>query len=112
MGRGDVGLDSLRRMLPPLHAVVLTQFLSAFADNLNFFLIVGMVKRQGVANPDIMVDYIQIGFLGAYIILAPLSARLPIRMPNPAYCCSVTFSRQSGLRFCYLAYQQRYVIFS
>ena len=72
MGRGDVGLDSLRRMLPPLHAVVLTQFLSAFADNLNFFLIVGMVKRQGVANPDIMVDYIQIGFLGAYIILAPI----------------------------------------
>ena len=59
-------------MLPPLHAVVLTQFLSAFADNLNFFLIVGMVKRQGVANPDIMVDYIQIGFLGAYIILAPI----------------------------------------
>ena len=76
MGRGDVGLDSLRRMLPPLHAVVLTQFLSAFADNLNFFLIVGMVKRQGVANPDIMVDYIQIGFLGAYIILAPHCRRV------------------------------------
>ena len=65
-------MDSLRRMPPPLHAVVLTQFLSAFADNLNFFLIVGMVKRQGVANPDIMVDYIQIGFLGPYIILAPI----------------------------------------
>ncbi|WP_308634552.1 lysophospholipid transporter LplT [Paenibacillus silvisoli] len=62
----------MKRLLSPLNTVVLTQFLSAFADNLNFFLIVGMVKRQGVANPDIAVNYIQIAFLCAYVILAPV----------------------------------------
>ncbi|SFS60748.1 lysophospholipid transporter LplT [Paenibacillus sp. BC26] len=62
----------MKRLLSPLNTVVLTQFLSAFADNLNFFLIVGMVKRQGVDNPDIAVNYIQIAFLCAYVILAPV----------------------------------------
>ncbi|MBO7744908.1 lysophospholipid transporter LplT [Paenibacillus sp. MWE-103] len=62
----------MKRLLSPLNTVVLTQFLSAFADNLNFFLIVGMVKRQGAANPDIAVNYIQIAFLAAYIVLAPI----------------------------------------
>ncbi|MFC4100920.1 lysophospholipid transporter LplT [Paenibacillus xanthanilyticus] len=61
-----------RTWLSPLNAVVLTQFLSAFADNLNFFLIVGMVKRQGVENPDTTVAYIQIAFLCAYVLLAPV----------------------------------------
>ncbi|MFB9330637.1 lysophospholipid transporter LplT [Paenibacillus aurantiacus] len=61
-----------RTWLSPLNAVVLTQFLSAFADNLNFFLIVGMVKRQGVENPDTTVAYIQIAFLCAYVLLAPI----------------------------------------
>ncbi|MBP3961200.1 lysophospholipid transporter LplT [Paenibacillus lignilyticus] len=62
----------MKRLLTPLNTVVLTQFLSAFADNLNFFLIVGMVKRQGVDNPDIAVNYIQIAFLCAYVFLAPV----------------------------------------
>lgn len=62
----------MKRWLSPLNTVVLTQFLSAFADNLNFFLIVGMVKRQGAANPDIAVNYIQIAFLAAYVVLAPI----------------------------------------
>lgn len=52
--------------------VVLTQFLSAFSDNLNFFLVVGMVKRQGVDNPDGVVTYIQMAILCAYVLLAPL----------------------------------------
>ncbi len=52
--------------------VVLTQFLSAFSDNLNFFLVVGMVKRQGVDNPDGVVTYIQMAILLAYVLLAPL----------------------------------------
>jgi LPLT family lysophospholipid transporter-like MFS transporter len=58
--------------ITPLNAVVLTQFLSSFADNLNFFLIVGMVKRHGVDNPDAYVAYIQVAFLLAYVILAPI----------------------------------------
>lgn len=66
------GLSWLRKWLSPLNAVVLTQFLSSFSDNLNFFLIVGMVKRQGVENPDGTVAYIQIAFLCAYVVLAPI----------------------------------------
>ncbi|MFC5699769.1 lysophospholipid transporter LplT [Cohnella faecalis] len=67
------GIEVKRKMgLTPLQAVVVTQFMSAFADNLNFFLIVGMVKRQGVANPDGMVTYIQMAVLLAYVVLAPL----------------------------------------
>lgn len=65
-------MSKLRQWLSPLNAVVLTQFLSSFSDNLNFFLIVGMVKRQGVANPEGTVAYIQIAFLCAYVLLAPI----------------------------------------
>ncbi|MBW5447995.1 lysophospholipid transporter LplT [Cohnella sp. CFH 77786] len=61
-----------RKWLSPINAVVWTQFLSAFADNLNFFLIVGMVNRAGGANPDGTVAYIQIAFLLAYVVLAPV----------------------------------------
>jgi len=63
---------SSKKFLSPLNAVVLTQFLSSIADNLNFFLVVGMVKRQGVDNPDGMVTYIQMAILCAYVVLAPL----------------------------------------
>ncbi|WP_130605261.1 lysophospholipid transporter LplT [Cohnella abietis] len=60
------------KKISPLNAVVWTQFLSAFADNLNFFLIVGLVSRQGLSDPDGMVTYIQMAFLFAYVILAPI----------------------------------------
>ncbi len=65
-------LAMLKRKLSPLNAVVWTQFLSSFSDNLNFFLIVGMVKRQGVENPDGTIAYIQMAFLCAYVLLAPI----------------------------------------
>ena len=65
-------LQGLKNKMSPLNMVVLTQFLSAFSDNLNFFLVVGMVKRQGVDNPDGVVTYIQMAILCAYVLLAPL----------------------------------------
>ena len=65
-------MSGLRRRFSPINAVVWTQFLSAFADNLNFFLIVGMVNRAGGENPDATVAYIQIAFLLAYVVLAPV----------------------------------------
>jgi LPLT family lysophospholipid transporter-like MFS transporter len=65
-------LLGLKNKLSPLNAVVWTQFLSAFADNLNFFLIVGLVKREGVSDPDGMVTYIQMAVLVAYVVLAPI----------------------------------------
>ncbi|TJY42193.1 lysophospholipid transporter LplT [Cohnella pontilimi] len=60
------------KWISPINAVVLTQFLSSFADNLNFFLIVGLVNRQGVEHPSGVVTYIQIAFLLAYVVLAPV----------------------------------------
>ncbi|BBI31430.1 lysophospholipid transporter LplT [Cohnella abietis] len=65
-------LFGFMKKISPLNAVVWTQFLSAFADNLNFFLIVGLVSRQGLSDPDGMVTYIQMAFLFAYVILAPI----------------------------------------
>ncbi|WEK54789.1 MAG: lysophospholipid transporter LplT [Candidatus Cohnella colombiensis] len=62
----------LKGKISPLNAVVWTQFLSAFSDNLNFFLIVGIVKRQGAADIDGTVTYIQMAVLFAYVVLAPL----------------------------------------
>jgi len=70
--KGWEELFDLKRKMSPLNAVVWTQFLSAFADNLNFFLIVGLVKRQGASDPDGTVTYIQMAFLIAYVILAPI----------------------------------------
>jgi len=65
-------LHKIKGRLSPLNAVVWTQFLSAFSDNLNFFLIVGLVQRQGASDPDGMVTYIQMAVLAAYVILAPI----------------------------------------
>lgn len=65
-------LQGIRKKLSPLNMVVWTQFLSAFSDNLNFFLVVGMVNRMDVDNPDGFVTYIQMAILCAYVLLAPL----------------------------------------
>jgi LPLT family lysophospholipid transporter-like MFS transporter len=61
-----------RKLFTPLKSLYFTQFLSSFADNLNFFIIVGMVNRQGFVNPDSYMTKIQIGFLLAYVVLAPI----------------------------------------
>lgn len=61
-----------RKLFTPLNALYFSQFLSAFGDNLNFFIILGIVKRQGVMNPDAYMTDIQIGFLFVYVLLAPL----------------------------------------
>lgn len=56
----------------PLNSLVFTQFISAFADNVNFFIIIGIIMRQGSTNPEGYVLDIQMGFLLAYVVLAPL----------------------------------------
>jgi LPLT family lysophospholipid transporter-like MFS transporter len=61
-----------RQLLTPLRSVYFTQFLSSFADNLNFFIIVGMVKRHGFTNENTYITNIQIAFLLAYVVLAPI----------------------------------------
>jgi LPLT family lysophospholipid transporter-like MFS transporter len=62
----------LRQIFSPLRSVYFTQFLSSFADNLNFFIIVGMVDRLGYANSNPFITKIQIAFLLGYVILAPI----------------------------------------
>jgi LPLT family lysophospholipid transporter-like MFS transporter len=69
-------MSETRKLLSPLRSVYFTQFLSSFADNLNFFIIVGMVNHQGFANPNTYITNIQIGFLLAYVILAPIVGAL------------------------------------
>ncbi|WP_442604322.1 lysophospholipid transporter LplT [Paenibacillus sp. KN14-4R] len=59
-------------MPKPLTSLVFTQFISSFADNVNFFIIIGIITRQGVINPEGYVLNIQMGFLLAYVVLAPL----------------------------------------
>lgn len=71
INQGSRRTGTSRKFLSPVNAVVLTQFMSAFSDNLNFFIIIGMLKRQGLENPDQAVTYIQIGFLSVFLILAP-----------------------------------------
>ncbi|TCZ79393.1 lysophospholipid transporter LplT [Paenibacillus albiflavus] len=55
-----------------LSSLVFTQFISSFADNVNFFIIIGIITSQGVVNPEGYVLNIQMGFLLAYVVLAPL----------------------------------------
>lgn len=64
--------EQVREGSKPLSSLVFTQFISAFADNVNFFIIIGIITRQGVANPEGYVLNIQMGFLLAYVVLAPL----------------------------------------
>lgn len=58
--------------LSPLNSVYFTQFVSSLADNLNFFIILGIVTRRGAANPEGYITNIQIGFLIAFVLLAPI----------------------------------------
>lgn len=71
MLQNNSSIQPRSKLLSPVNAVVLTQFMSAFSDNLNFFIIIGMLKRQGLENPDQAVTFIQIGFLAVFLILAP-----------------------------------------
>lgn len=75
-------MQQKRRGLQPLHALYSSQFLSAFADNLNFFIIIGLITRQGLPDPDLYITYIQIGILLAYVVLAPVVGAYADRNPK------------------------------
>lgn len=71
-----------RKWLQPLNSLYVSQFLSAFADNLNFFIIIGIITRQGLPNPDLYITYIQMGILLAYVVLAPVVGAFADRNPK------------------------------
>ncbi|MDF2961132.1 MAG: lplT [Paenibacillus sp.] len=61
--------SGLKRMLSPLSALLFTQFLSAFADNMILFITLAMIKKY--ALPDFYIGVVQGAFLFAFVILAP-----------------------------------------
>ncbi|MCD1260517.1 lysophospholipid transporter LplT [Paenibacillus athensensis] len=69
----------MKRKQTALNSLYWTQFLSAFADNLNFFIIIGILTHRGVANPEGTITNIQIGFLLGYVLLAPVVGALADR---------------------------------
>jgi LPLT family lysophospholipid transporter-like MFS transporter len=61
--------NALQRILKPLNALLFTQFLSAFADNMILFITLAMIKQY--ALPDFYIGVVQGAFLFAFVILAP-----------------------------------------
>ncbi|HJV45971.1 MAG TPA: lysophospholipid transporter LplT [Bacillota bacterium] len=54
-----------------LWVLYIAQFLSAFADNAIFFVILGILARKGNEDPEGGMLLVQAGFLLAYVVLAP-----------------------------------------
>lgn len=61
-------MNSEKRSLAFLN---IAQMLSAFADNAIFFIILGLLARQGFQDPEGEMVIVQAGFLLAYVLLAP-----------------------------------------
>jgi LPLT family lysophospholipid transporter-like MFS transporter len=66
----------LARKPGALNALYVTQFLSAFADNVIFFSILGIATRHGISRPDDYMANVQTAFLLAYVVLAPIVGAL------------------------------------
>ncbi len=54
-----------------LYSLYVSQFLSAFSDNVIFFVILGVLSSRGVQNPEESMLGVQMGFLFSYIVCAP-----------------------------------------
>jgi LPLT family lysophospholipid transporter-like MFS transporter len=65
-------MQRFKKMFAPLNSLLLTQFLSAFADNVIFFSILAIATRQGIAKPEDYMATVQTAFLLAYVVLAPI----------------------------------------
>ncbi|SDN53780.1 MFS transporter, LPLT family, lysophospholipid transporter [Paenibacillus sp. yr247] len=55
--------------MKPLQTLYLTQFLSAFADNMILFITLAIIKQN--AFPDYYIGVVQASFLVAFVLLAP-----------------------------------------
>jgi LPLT family lysophospholipid transporter-like MFS transporter len=55
--------------MKPLQTLNLTQFLSAFADNMILFITLAIIKQN--AYPDYYIGVVQASFLVAFVLLAP-----------------------------------------
>ena len=55
--------------MKPLQTLYVTQFLSAFADNMILFITLAIIKQN--AFPDYYIGVVQACFLVAFVIFAP-----------------------------------------
>jgi len=69
-------------MKPGLPALLVAQFLTAFADNAILFTLVAMVLQASAAG-DWYVPALQASFLLAFVLLAPWAGPLADRYPKP-----------------------------
>jgi LPLT family lysophospholipid transporter-like MFS transporter len=60
--------------MKPLQTLNLTQFLSAFADNMILFITLAIIKQN--AFPDYYIGVVQASFLVAFVLLAPFVGAL------------------------------------
>lgn len=90
-------MQQARKRVSPLSALYVSQFLSAFADNLNFFIIIGMILRQGVPDPDLYITFVQMGVLFAYVLLAPLVGPFSDRNPKSNVLLIGNFVKAAGI---------------
>lgn len=65
-----------------MKAVIVAQFLSAFGDNALLFATTALLKAE--FYPDWSQPILQMVFVGAYILFAPLSGRSPTASPKGA----------------------------
>lgn len=65
-----------------LRKLYVSQFLSAFADNAIFFIILGILKDTGVQNPESSMSIPQALFLVAYVVLAPFVGTFAEKWPK------------------------------
>ena len=59
-----------------------SQFLSAFADNAIFFVILGILRNSGIQNPESNMALPQAMFLVSYILLAPFVGTFAEKLPK------------------------------
>ncbi len=59
----------MKKLVKPLHALYITQFLSAFADNMVLFLTLAVISLNNY--PSYYLGVVQAAFFFAYVILAP-----------------------------------------
>jgi LPLT family lysophospholipid transporter-like MFS transporter len=74
------GFKSNMNRLRPLTSLLITQFMSAFADNMILFIILEILKQKGIDSKYLVV--IGIAFLLPYVILAPIVGSFADKNPK------------------------------
>ncbi|PZE20426.1 lysophospholipid transporter LplT [Paenibacillus xerothermodurans] len=85
----------LHRSFSPLSALLLTQFLSAFADNMILFITLAMIKLY--ALPDFYIGVVQGAFLFAFVLLAPFVGAFADKNAKSTVLCIGNAIKAAGI---------------